>query len=82
MMNYFRLTCLGVRFSIPGMNISAQLIKAEAQLKKAGISVSQFCRRIDLDRSNWQRWKDGKHETTEERWLGIKSQLDRELAKK
>lgn len=51
-------------------------------MKKAGISVSQFCRRIDLDRSNWQRWKDGKHETTEERWLGIKSQLDRELAKK
>lgn len=47
----------------------------ETRLRAAGVSVAQVCRRADLDRTAWQRWKTGGVPPRKRNWAAVRDVL-------
>lgn len=41
------------------MSIQNRVLDWEKRLKSAGVTVEDFCRRVQIDRATWYRWRSG-----------------------
>lgn len=53
------------------MNTKQKIAQIERHLRKARVSVNSVCRRADVDRSTWTRWKNGDTEPNTKTWRKV-----------
>jgi transcriptional regulator with XRE-family HTH domain len=57
------------------MTFTEQILRIEHRLRKAGVSVDEFCARVGIWRQTWTKWKSGKTEPQMRVWRRVESAL-------
>jgi len=58
------------------MELQAEQTQIEAQLRERGLSVGDLCKRADIARSTWDRWKRGETEPNIKTWRAVTGAFD------
>lgn len=57
------------------MALTDELAEIEVQVKGRGLTIGQFCKRAEIARSTWDRWKRGETEPNTKTLRTVKSTL-------
>ena len=47
----------------------------EAQVRKSGLTIADFCQKAEINPSTWHRWKSGSHGPTQTSWFKVKAAI-------